>query len=165
MATKAPTQALIKGLRVLRYLQGTKDVGLHCKACQDHDKVRAYGDANFGTERSQTGSVIKLGSNVITWRSSKQPAGSINTTESEVQAVASTEQLGEYVKALRESTCKPRPDVELGCDNTSAIVLSIGEGSWRTKSLANKVYYVREEVELDLLKTTITAPTTSAVIH
>ena len=53
MATKAPTQALIEGLRVLRYLQGTKDVGLHYKACQDHDKVRAYGDANFGIGHRQ----------------------------------------------------------------------------------------------------------------
>ena len=43
MSTKAPTRALEEGLRVLRYLQGTKDIGLHYKACQGHEKVTAYG--------------------------------------------------------------------------------------------------------------------------
>ena len=31
MSTKAPKQALVEGIRVLRYLQGTKDVGLSFK--------------------------------------------------------------------------------------------------------------------------------------
>ena len=32
-------------------------------------------------------------------------------------------------------------------DNTAAIVLATGEGSWRTKSAANKVYAVKEKVD------------------
>ena len=42
--------------------------------------------------------------------------------------------------------------MELRCDNTAAIVLATGEGSWRTKSAANKVYAVREKVESGRLK-------------
>ena len=37
--------------------------------------------------------------------------------------------------------------MELMCENTAAIVLATGEGSWRTKSAANKVYAVKEKVD------------------
>ena len=40
--------------------------------------------------------------------------------------------------------------IELKCDNTATIVLATGEGSWRTKSAANKVYAVKEKVEVGL---------------
>ena len=78
----------------------------------------------------------------------------MNTAESEVQAVASTVVLADYIKALRESLCLPTPIMEIMCDNTSAIVLSTGEGSWRTKSAANKVYAVKEKVDAGKLVVT-----------
>ena len=102
-------------------------------------------DANHAVKRSQTGSVVKLGVNVVAWRSMKQTEVSTSTAESEVQAVASTDTLGDYVKTLRESLCLPTPTIELRGDNDASIVLSIGEGSWRTKSAANKVYAVKEK--------------------
>ena len=77
---------MIGGLRVMRYLQGTESFGLRLRACADHENVIAYTDANFGIGRSQSGSVIKLGVNVVTWRSSKQPTGSLNVAESQVHA-------------------------------------------------------------------------------
>ena len=70
MATKPPRRAMIEGLRVLRYLQSTKSLGLRFRACADHENVIAYTDANFSIGRSQSGSVIQLGVNVVTWRSS-----------------------------------------------------------------------------------------------
>ena len=76
----------------------------------------------------------------------------MSSAESEVQALASTEVLGDYIKTLRESLCLPTPIMELRCDNTAAIVLATGEGSWRTKAAANKVYAVREKVESGKLK-------------
>ena len=101
MATKTPKIAVMEGMRVLRYLQGTKDVGLSFKPCQNFHEVIAYTDANHAVKRSQTGSVVKLGVNVVAWRSMKQTEVSTSTAESEVQAVASTDTLGEYIKTLR----------------------------------------------------------------
>merc|ERR1711895_181404 len=134
-------------MRVLRYLQGTKHIGLCFKPCSNYHGVIAYTDANFSTKRSQTGAVIKLGNNLVAWRSMKQTEVSMSSAESEVQALASTEVLADYIKTLRESLCLPTPVVELMCDNTAAIVLATGEGSWRTKSAANKVYAVKEKVD------------------
>ena len=129
MATKAPKKALEEGLRVLRYLRGTAAVGLQFKRCDNSQDVIAYTDANFAVSRSQTGSFIKLGTNPITWRSVKQTMVSRSTTDSEIQAVATTEILADYVKALRESVCLPTPVIKMKCDNAAAIILSKGEGS------------------------------------
>ena len=63
----------------------------------------------------------------------KQTEVSTSSAEGEVQALASTEVLADYVKTLRESSCLPTPTIELRCDNTAAIVLATGEGTWRTK--------------------------------
>ena len=65
MATKAPQIAVIEGLRVLRYLQGTKFLGLRFQKCDNSSEIIAYTDANFSAMRSQSGSVIKLGTNTI----------------------------------------------------------------------------------------------------
>ena len=81
----------------------------------------------------------------------KQSEVSLSSAESEVQALASIAVLADFVKTLRESLCLPTPEVELRCDNTAAIVLATGEGSWRTKSAANKVYAVKERVDRGLL--------------
>ena len=154
MATKAPVTAYKEGQRVSRYLQGTKNLCLQFKACKDFQEVIGFTDANFSAKRSQTGSVVKLGVNVITWRSMKQSEVSLSSAESEVQALASTAVLSEFVRTLRESLCIPTPAIELRCDNTAAIVLATGEGSWRTKSAANKVYMVKEKVDRGLIKVT-----------
>ena len=114
------------------------------RACKNYQDVIAFTDANFAVKRSQTGAVIKLGNNVVAWRSMKQTEVSISSAESEVQALASTEVLVEYIKTLRESLCLPTPVMKIMCDNTAANVLATGEGSWRTKSAANKVYAVKE---------------------
>ena len=129
----------MEGMRVLRYLNGTKHIRLCFKPCTNYQEVIAYTDANFSTKRSQTGAVVKLGINVVAWRSMKQTEVSTSSAESEVQALASIAVLADYVKTLRESLCLPTPTIELRCDNTAAIVLATGEGSWRTKSTANKV--------------------------
>ena len=73
MATKAPDQAFREGIQLLRYRKGTMKLGLYFRSCEDHNKVIAYTDANYAEKRSQAILVIMLGSNVIAWRSSKQP--------------------------------------------------------------------------------------------
>ena len=84
----------------------------------------------------------------------KQTDSAISTAESEVQALASTEVLAEYIRILRESLCLPASVVRIKCDSTSAIVLATGEGSWRTKSAANKVHQVKEKVENGFIEVT-----------
>ena len=81
IATKGPKPVLIEDSEVLRYLCGTRDVGLHYQICQGYEKFKAYGDANFGMERSQTVSVIILGLKNSNWRLTKQLAKPANATK------------------------------------------------------------------------------------
>ena len=149
MATKAPKRAIVEGRRVLRYLKGTINFRLIYRACKKYGpNVIAYTDANHAIKRSQTGSVIEMGNNVITWKSAKQATISGSSAESEVQALALTETVADFVKTLRESMFIPTPVVTIRCDNNAAKVLATGEGSWKTKSTANKVARVKEQVEL-----------------
>ena len=105
MMTKAPKTAVLEAIRVLRYLQGTKQYALCFKSCPNSREVIAYTDANHATNRSQSGAVIKLGENVVTWRSMKQSEVSLSSGESEVQALAMTGVLADYVSTLREPLC------------------------------------------------------------
>ena len=150
MATKAPRQAVLEGLRVLRYLAGTAALGLRFQKCS-MDLI-AYTDANFSEARSQSGTVVRLGTNTVAWRSAKQAKSVLSTAESEAYACACTTNIADYVKELRESLCLPTPMMMIKCDNKAAIVLATGEGSWKTKGAANKVYYLRELVALKLAK-------------
>ena len=63
--------------------------------------MTAYTDANFSAKRSQTGAVVKLGDNLVAWRSMKQSEVSMSSAESEVQALASTEVVADYIKTKR----------------------------------------------------------------
>ena len=154
MATKAPQRAVLEGLRVLRYLQGTRSLGLSFQMCDNARDLIAYTDANFGVKRSQSGTVIKLGLNTVAWRSAKQAKSVLSTAESEVYACACTTNMADYVKELRESICLATPTMEIMCDNKAAIVLATGEGSWKTKSASNKVHYLKELVAWEVAKVT-----------
>merc|ERR1712175_12075 len=81
MMAKAPKAAVLEAMRVLRYLKGTKDVGLNFKPCSNSGEVIAYTDANFSVKRSQTGAAVKLGDNLVTWRSMKQSEVSMSSAE------------------------------------------------------------------------------------
>ena len=61
MMTKAPKTAVLEAMRVLRYLQGTKHIGLCFKPCSNYSEVIAYTDANFSVKRSQTGAAKACG--------------------------------------------------------------------------------------------------------
>ena len=61
--------------------------------------------------------------------------------------MAATCILAEYVKALRESVGLPLFEVMIRCDNRAAIVLASGEGTWKTKTLTNRVSWIREAVK------------------
>ena len=50
--------------------------------------------------------------------------------------------------SLRESVGLPLLEVKIRCDSRAAIVLASGEGTWKTKALANRVSWIREAVKL-----------------
>ena len=95
----------------MRYLQGTKSVGLRFRSCDNDADIIAYTDANFGVKRSQSGSVIKLGDMSSRGDHQSNQSGVLNV-ESEVHACAATSNLADYIRTLRE-LCLPTPNMQL----------------------------------------------------
>jgi hypothetical protein len=87
----APTKRHWVGIKtVLRYLQGTQDLGLFYKRNQDLTMV-GYADAGYMSDphnaRSQTGFVFLCGGTAISWRSFKQALVATSTNHSEIIAM------------------------------------------------------------------------------
>lgn len=70
---RVPHQALLK--RILRYVRGTSDQGLHICGSQDIS-ITAYSDANWAgcsdTRRSTSGFCVFLGNALVSWSSKQQ---------------------------------------------------------------------------------------------
>ena len=77
---------------ILRYLKGTKDVGLLFDGKSDRAKLLlGYVDADYRQDldgrRSTTGYIFTLGGGCISWRSTLQKCVAQSTTEAEYVAV------------------------------------------------------------------------------
>ncbi|XP_021862077.1 uncharacterized mitochondrial protein AtMg00810-like [Spinacia oleracea] len=77
--------------RVMRYIQGTIDHGLHLYPSSTM-RLITYTDANWGgcpdTRRSTSGYCCFLGDNLISWLSKRQPTLSKSSAEAEYRGVA-----------------------------------------------------------------------------
>ena len=150
-AARDPKKSLAIGKRILRYLAGTKDLGLAFVRQAGMD-FTAYTDANFEATRSMTGSLVTYGGSPLCWKSGRQAQVARSTADSELTALASTYSMAENVKALLESMGLAISVINMMCDNRAAIILATGEGgSSKTKALMNRVCLVKEAVALGML--------------
>jgi histone deacetylase 1/2 len=143
--------ALVK--RILRYLRGTTDHGLHLHRSDKLDLI-AYSDADWAgcpdTRRSTSGYAVYLGDALISWSSKRQPTVSRSSAEAEYRAVANTvaeccwlrQLLGELHSPLSQATV-------VFCDNISSVYMAANPVHHRrTKHIELDIHFVREKVAL-----------------
>jgi histone deacetylase 1/2 len=143
--------------RVLRYLKGTLHHGLLLNKQSSLD-LNAFSDSDWGGihdgGRSTTGYILYLGSNIISWRSSRQKTVSRSSTEAEYKALANAAAEISWVKnLLQELGLRTTRTPSLFCDNTGATYLCANPVYHsRMKHVALDYHFVREQVNAGHLK-------------
>ncbi|CAH9088823.1 unnamed protein product [Cuscuta epithymum] len=138
--------------RIFRYLHGTLDHGLWLQPTSQATCVIAYSDVDWAgcpdTSRSTTGFDVFLGSNLVSWKSKKQPTVSKSSTEAEYRAVAYTVQDTLHIRSVLFELGFPVTTlVQLFCDNISASYLTANPVQHaRSKHIQIDYHFVWERV-------------------
>jgi transposase InsO family protein len=152
--------------RVLRYLAGTKDIGLvfgsrgggkvgDSRGRDIHVQVEvcAFADAdwanNKGDRKSISGWVAKVNGDPVSWASKKQRVVALSTCEAELYAEAAAIQEVLWLRGLmKELGLHTKAGSQVYGDNQSTIAVSQnGVRSERTKHVDVKYHFITETVE------------------
>lgn len=146
--------------RILRYLRGTTEYGLHYKRKHRKGVIDCYSDADHGgdlkTARSTSGVLCLYSGAPICWISQRQPSVAISTTEAEIVAASEAAREIVWVKRLLTELDQLKATPALQVDNEAAIRLAQNpEFHRRTKHIRIRHFFVREMVtagEIDVSK-------------
>jgi histone deacetylase 1/2 len=142
--------------RILRYVQGTIQVGLTFQRSSS-SLLSAFSDADWAgcldDRRSTGGFAIFFGSNLVSWSARKQATVSRSSTEAEYKALANATAELIWVEAILKElgvTFQVKPC--LWCDNLGATYLSANPVFHaRTKHIEIDFHFVRERVANKML--------------
>lgn len=146
----------IAAKRVLKYLKGTANVGLHFK--KNLESVKGYVDADWANcqndRRSYTGYAFILGGSPISWESRKQRTVALSSTEAEYMALSEAAKEAMYLaRFLREIGFVELANVNLFCDNNGARKLAENPVYHnRTKHIDVRHHFVREVLQCGYLQ-------------
>jgi len=169
---QAPTQRHMQAAeRVLRYLAGTKEVGLifgsrngdavgdsRGHATQVQVEVCAFADAdwanNKGDRKSISGWVAKVNGDPVSWSSKKQRVVALSTCEAELYAEAAAIQEVLWLRGLMEELgLHTATGSRIYGDNQSTIAVSQnGVKGERTKHVDVKYHFITETVDQGVVK-------------
>lgn len=152
-ALKDPTQAhWTAGKRLLRYIAGSKDLGLEYKSDTTFPSEELFVDADWGNHedrKSITGMVCTIGGTAISWTSKKQGTVALSSTEAEYQAMTEAAKEAMWIRGfLKELGYQLKEPTRIYNDNTGAIALARDPVHHsRTKHIAIKHHFIRELLE------------------
>ncbi|CAN0452523.1 unnamed protein product [Ectocarpus fasciculatus] len=150
--TKSTERDWVKLIRVVKYLNGTKDVVMTLKPDEGLISIYAFVDASFAVHhdfKSHTGAVITFGQGCIYFKSTKQRLNTRSSTEAELVGVSDALTT---IIWLRDFLLDQGYDVGpavLYQDNMSTIaMLSNGSGSnERTRHINIKFFFAHDRIE------------------
>lgn len=140
------------GKRILRYLKGTKDLGLKYGPIEGEFEIVGYADSDWAsdkdTRRSVTAYVYTLGGAAISWSSRLQPTVALSSSESEYMAVSAATQEAIHLRRLMESLgFKQDEPTILFCDNQGAVAMTENPVMHkRSKHIDIRYHFVRDVV-------------------
>jgi hypothetical protein len=147
-----PTKAhweVAKG--VLRYLAGTRSVGITYSSGSSGGELLGWCDADHGGDpdnrKSTTGYVFTISGGAFSWSSKRQPTVATSTVEAEYMAASSAVREALWLKKLVAELGQPVAAVPVCCDNQGALSLLHNPVlSDRSKHIDVQHHFVRERV-------------------
>jgi len=142
--------------RILRYLQGTKDIGIIYNG--DTVDLKMFANADFAgdvdSRRSTSGYISTLANGPITWCSQRQKCVARSTTEAEYVAASNAAQEVVWLRALLQELTGPmKQPTRLLMDNQSAIrLVKNAELHKLTKHINVKFHFIRECADNGILE-------------
>lgn len=114
---------------VLKYLQGTKNIGLLIDTDDKTIKLVGVSDADYATckrtRKSMSGYIFFIGSTPVIWKTKQQPVVAQSSTEAELISLAEACKQAVYLKGLFEELGFPQDDpIPIHCDNTSTVKIA-----------------------------------------
>ncbi|XP_056866765.1 secreted RxLR effector protein 161-like [Raphanus sativus] len=155
--SSCPTQRHWNGIRhVLRYLQGTKDLGLMFtnqskEGLVGFTDVGYLSDPHFG--RSQTGYVFTHGGTAISWRSMKQTMAATSSNHAEILAMHEASRESVWLRSMTQhisTTCgitKGKDPPTILYEDNTACITQLKDGyikGDRTKHILPKFFFTHE---------------------
>ena len=136
--------------RILRYLAGSIDYGLHVQ--RSESVLTAFSDSDWAADlddrRSVTGYCVYFGKNLVSWSSKKQTVVSRSSTEAEYRSLAQTVcEVSWIASLLDELKVNYARTPVVWVDNMSTIALASNPVLHaRTKHIEIDVHFVRDKV-------------------
>ena len=146
LSTRCPQQAVTVGSKVLGYLRRTINYGMTVK--WSGNGLVMYSDAAFAPQggRSHGGWLITYGGVPLAWRSNRQSMITLSTAESELLALLDGAVAMKGIEAILNDVGEAVEFRKLASDSTSALSISSGGSSWRTRHLRIKAGWLQEQV-------------------
>ncbi|MCH80898.1 retrovirus-related Pol polyprotein from transposon TNT 1-94, partial [Trifolium medium] len=139
--------------RILRYLAGTQDLGLHLFPAPSHVPFTLHGycdadwAANPDDRRSTSGAAVFLGPNLQSWWSKKQTVVPRSSAEAEYRSLALVTAEILWLTTLLNELKVPFASPLIFCDNQSTIAMAHNPVLHaRTKHMEIDLFFVREKV-------------------
>lgn len=137
--------------RVLRYLHGTMNFGIHLGSESNRDLL-VFSDADFAgdveTRKSTSGTVVLFNGGPVSWKSKRQSIVTLLTMEAEYVSLSSAVQETCWILNLLNEINYPRPNVLVHEDNKAAIsLLNDPVYHQRSKHIDVKYHYVKSIVK------------------
>uniref|UniRef100_A0A5B7BA83 Retrovirus-related Pol polyprotein from transposon TNT 1-94 n=1 Tax=Davidia involucrata TaxID=16924 RepID=A0A5B7BA83_DAVIN len=138
--------------RILRYLQGTKKLGIKYMREKDNS-LTGYTDSDWAgsldDRKSTSGYVFFMGSNIISWSAIKQKTIALSSAEAEyIAATNATCEAIWFRRILADMLQEEKAPTIIHCDNMSAIAMSKNPVFHsRTKHIELRHHFIRDLVQ------------------
>jgi len=143
--------------RILRYLAGTKNLGITYSKNLDHDQLSTlnlfygYADAAYANSddlKSTSGYVFLASGGAITWRSKKQTTRALSSTEAEYVALSEAGRELCWLRSLYHELgiTQKSPTILRGDNNGSIAMVKNPQFHQRSKHIDIRYHWIRDEI-------------------